>query len=901
MFYVSLFVQIFLKNYYVSASTSFEMIFHKSSHWSDNEFAEFEGPIQNLTEFTSCHWEKLSYFAARSSTIWSYCYYDENERSRLKCVQLYSLGDRTSYYMDIVYSLWVAGLGNKDLDIQVKIDKYQHRVWNHVCVVYSTINSSSSLFFNGQPAGTRTYDSLPIIPGTEYVVDYAFILGQEPDSLRGSFSSDQAFYGSISELNIWNKPIKKSIIKDLAAGTSFAKGNVVSWKRENFRFENIAVQDIQEERDFFHTRKKKYIIFPQKLLKNEATHICLEHGGSIVIPTSDKETKEVQDVLSKHAETCTSKNGLEVFSVPGCWLGLEKLESTWRKTDIEQLIFENKTYSKWRDDNWKAEHRGMCSRIHTDGLWTAEIKMECDALRLCTVCELSNTPVFSMKGLCRKTSPLQWNYYPIMNDSYQIDTYEGYKRYQSISLNGTEWKNEYKGELFKIRNVNSPIGRMEWEWLEKGCTNQVQERNLTFSHCNIQKHFTCDSGRCIDLRKRCNDIVDCADESDEYECKDVDIPQTYDKLKPPISSSNESLHVNIQIIIKNINQINTEKMMIDVSLEIKMGWKDSRLMFRNLPPLDGLKLIKPEISNKLWLPHDNLIYDNAIVGELDIAPDMQVSLKTNSTPPPVEIYQHREEFIYKGSNTPIQTTQTVRVKSACNFQFTKFPFDNHECAILMHMKDYVNTKIDLIGTNTSIRYIGGPIVGQFDVASSPYPYVIMTQHPQNLSTNNVLKIMLKLERRSINGIIQIITPSLVLWLCAFLTLQYDVNDLTNRNRTSVTALLVLVTLFGSINNKSDFPKTSGFKHIDVWFVWYLINIFLIICHHTVITKISKVKRNNTSPMLNYTSALTKQIVKDTEESEKDVTRMEMINRIMNLILFLLTLSFNVLYFLWETL
>ena len=161
--------------------------------------------------------------------------------------------------------------------------------------------------------------------------------------------------------------------------------------------------------------------------------------------------------------------------------------------------------------------------------------------------------------------------------------------------------------------------------------------------------------------------------------------------------------------------------------------------------------------------------------------------------------------------------------------------------------------------------------------------------------------MLKLERRSINGVIQIITPSLVLWLCAFLTLQYDVNDLTNRNRTSVTALLVLVTLFGSINNKSDFPKTSGFKHIDVWFVWYLINIFLIICHHTVITKISKGKRNKTSPMLNNTSALTKQIVKHTEESENDVTRMEIINRIMNLILFLSTLLFNVLYFLWETL
>ena len=127
MFYKALFVQAFSFYYYVSASTSFEMIFHKYSHWSDNEFAEFKGPVKTLTEFTSCHWEKLSYFAARSSTIWSYCYYDEEERMRLKCIQLYSIGDRTSYYRDIIYSLWVVGLGNKDLDIQVKVDTYHHR------------------------------------------------------------------------------------------------------------------------------------------------------------------------------------------------------------------------------------------------------------------------------------------------------------------------------------------------------------------------------------------------------------------------------------------------------------------------------------------------------------------------------------------------------------------------------------------------------------------------------------------------------------------------------------------------------------------------------------------------------------------------------------------------------
>ena len=124
-------------------------------------------------------------------------------------------------------------------------------------------------------------------------------------------------------------------------------------------------------------------------------------------------------------------------------------------------------------------------------------------------------------------------------------------------------------------------------------------------------------------------------------------------------------------------------------------------------------------------------------------------------------------------------------------------------------------------------------------------------------------------RDSVNGIIQIITPSVVLWLLAFLTLQYDVDDLTNRNRTSVTALLVLVTLFGSLTNKSDFPKTSGFKAIDVWFVWYLINIFLIICHHTVISKITNATEIKRIPM----------ITEDTPNLDNSVKRKETINAI----------------------
>ena len=87
--------------------------------------------------------------------------------------------------------------------------------------------------------------------------------------------------------------------------------------------------------------------------------------------------------------------------------------------------------------------------------------------------------------------------------------------------------------MLVIRNVEYPIGRTEWELFEKRCTNEKQKKNLTFSYCDLESQFTCDSGSCIAVTKRCDDVADCADESDEYNCINVDIPQQYDELNPP--------------------------------------------------------------------------------------------------------------------------------------------------------------------------------------------------------------------------------------------------------------------------------------------------------------------------------------------------------------------------------
>ena len=72
-------------------------------------------------------------------------------------------------------------------------------------------------------------------------------------------------------------------------------------------------------------------------------------------------------------------------------------------------------------------------------------------------------------------------------------------------------------------------------------------------------------------------------------------------------------------------------------------------------------------------------------------------------------------------------------------------------------------------------------------------------------------------------------PTFLLWLLGYSTLFITIEDFNDRFMGTVTSLLVLASLLSSIN--MSLPRTSYFKYIDVWFLWYLFNIFLLIVYH----------------------------------------------------------------------
>ena len=122
-------------------------------------------------------------------------------------------------------------------------------------------------------------------------------------------------------------------------------------------------------------------------------------------------------------------------------------------------------------------------------------------------------------------------------------------------------------------------------------------------------------------------------------------------------------------------------------------------------------------------------------------------------------------------------------------------------------------------------------------------------------------------------------------MVSHLTMFLAVDDFTNRNRISVTVLLCLTTLFGTLSIKQDFPKTTEFKYVDLWFLWYLASTFLVICHHVMIDKLSRNSFNRspkTKPSLG--------------KMKKEDRFPIMINYIGALFFFAVNISFNIVYF-----
>ena len=221
---------------------SFTVSFQKETNGPvsaiSNSWIELSEKMPQAKEFTMCHWLKIRFHNLDiAACLWSYCTI-ENVGETMKCLQvcLHAIKESANRNLRIEGEIPLQTY-RQTQRVTKPLKSYRHRTWTHLCWSFSAITGRSVFYHDGQYLGM---DELNItkddwaIKGSNVTYDSAFIFGQEPDILRGGFDKHQAYFGDLSQFQIWDYTLDYSDVLDIARCKKWPKGNIVTWDQSSF-------------------------------------------------------------------------------------------------------------------------------------------------------------------------------------------------------------------------------------------------------------------------------------------------------------------------------------------------------------------------------------------------------------------------------------------------------------------------------------------------------------------------------------------------------------------------------------------------------------------------------------------------------------------------------------------
>lgn len=98
--------------------------------------------------------------------------------------------------------------------------------WHHVCITWTNIAGKLNFYIDGTIKKAKSeFKSGAVIRGGGVV-----IIGQDQDSLGGSFQTIQSLAGLLSHVNMWNFVLRTFALVDMATGFGTEAGNTIAWR-----------------------------------------------------------------------------------------------------------------------------------------------------------------------------------------------------------------------------------------------------------------------------------------------------------------------------------------------------------------------------------------------------------------------------------------------------------------------------------------------------------------------------------------------------------------------------------------------------------------------------------------------------------------------------------------------
>lgn len=175
--------------------------------------------------------------------------------------------------------------------------------------------------------------------------------------------------------------------------------------------------------------------------------------------------------------------------------------------------------------------------------------------------------------------------------------------------------------------------------------------------------------------------------------------------------------------------------------------------------------------------------------------------------------------VYPGTKNSLKLTQTYRIVVSCQMDLESYPFDVQLCSFRLRLQYFTRDLVSLSASGANVEYKGRTNLREYEITG-----IEMTQ--SDWRNHSAREVVLRMENLSGFYVSSTYIPTFLMVVISYSTLFFELDDFNDRIMVSLTALLVLATLFTQITETT--PKTAYLKLLDVWFVATILVNFSIV-------------------------------------------------------------------------
>ena len=483
--------------------------------------------------------------------------------------------------------------------------------WTRLCFSFDSNNNMAALVIDGSQLGERL-----ITVGDPRPTNLGLIIGWGDRT--------QESPGKFTDVNIFSNPLSNLSEAGEQCG---ALGDFLNWNEAIWTLQSRA-RLVEEDSALGPCRRESKIhVYPmtEAHVLSDCMWHCEKMGGRSPSVRTFKQwqnfAEEVQEIVGLSGKLwlpATEGDKNSNLSRPDHWpQGVEAEEGVWRDFYTGRQL-DNYTKPWFIGDQGRTEN---CIFYYPQRSTAASWKeWQCFARdHVGCPCSYDTPPLLYLRGFCSSTrmNVKSSSFTPKQVPTNPTEVVMVGQHYSKMFYNSTQkqWiiSHVFDGVLARTdasHNSNA-LGKQNWtitndaEACSKGQASYTIEMKL--SACK-EDEFTCNNGQCVNMKKRCNQLSNCRDKSDELNCQILILEEGYNKRVPPISPASliedlvEPVRVKTSLSLLKVVAIEEEDHAIQLQFEIALEWKEKRATYHNLKGESYLNALSVEDINRLWLP-----------------------------------------------------------------------------------------------------------------------------------------------------------------------------------------------------------------------------------------------------------------------------------------------------------